>query len=335
MSVWYMPECSYVKPASLDEALKHLCDWADETRIIAGGTDLIPSLRMRLFEPSYLMDIRGIPELNVFEVENDFVRLGAALSLRRLERDPFLQNECPVFVDAIRQVAAPNIRNMGTLGGNICLDTRCHWYNQSYFWRRGIGFCLKKDGTRCHVAPGGQRCWAAFSADTPAVLLPMDAELEIVSPRGERVVPLREFYIHEGRKRLHLSRDELVRAVRIPRDSTDFRGYYFKFRIRQSVDYPLVGVAVLGRKKGKYPDVRIGLTAVNPCPMEYRVPEDVWTEDAEKVIERVAQAVSGLAKPLKTSIHVSMAYRKYLVRVFVRRGLYALLDRPYRPLMAV
>ncbi len=335
MSVWMMPEFSYLRPSTLDEALKHLSDWHEETRILAGGTDLLPSLRMRLFEPAYMLDIRRIPELNQLDIDGEFIRIGAALSLRHLENHPILKEAFPVLVEAIRTIAAPNIRNMGTIGGNICLDTRCHWYNQSYFWRRGVGFCLKKDGSKCHVAPGGKRCWAAFSADSPPVLLGLEAELDIVSPRGERTVLLKDFYIDEGRKRLKLERDEIVRSIRIPRRMAGFRGRYFKFRMRGSVDYPLVGVAVLGRMEGKTPEIRIGLTAVNPRPVLYTVEPEVWSEEPETAIEIVARAAARLAKPLRTTVHVSMDYRKYLVRVFVRRGLYALLNIPYRPLLAV
>ena len=335
MSVWMMPEFSYLCPTTLDEALKHLGEWGEETRILAGGTDLLPSLRMRLFEPAYMLDIRRIPELNRLDIDDEFIHIGAALSLRTLENHPILKEQYPVLVEAIRSIAAPNIRNMGTIGGNICLDTRCHWYNQSYFWRRGIGFCLKKDGSRCHVAPGGNRCWAAFSADSPPVLLGLDAELDIVSPRGERTVRLNDFYIDEGRKRFRLERDEMIRSIRIPRNMAGFQGRYFKFRIRGSVDYPLVGVAVLGRVQGKKHDVRIGLTAVNPRPKLYTVEPEVWSEAPETAIEIVAQKAARLAKPLRTTLHVSMEYRKYLVRVFVRRGLYTLLNIPYRPLVAI
>jgi len=325
VSVWYMPPFDLVMPRDLDAALHHLASWASETRIIAGGTDLLPSMRMRLFEPKYVLSIRHLPELRHIETDDDWLRIGSGVTLNVLCQHPVIARDFPAICKTAGTVAAPNIRNMGTIGGNILLDTRCHWYNQSYFWRKGIGFCLKKDGTVCHVAPGGRQCWAAYSGDTAAALMPLDAHLRLVSPRGERTVPMRNFFVNDGQKRHILQPDELLAEILVPRAMAGYRAQYFKFRIRKSVDYPLVGVCVLVRRhNGRCMDARIGLTAVAPCPRAWTVPRE-WLEDApEEWIPRAVDTVARLAKPLRTSLLVRPDYRRHLVRVYTRRGLEAL-----------
>src|SRR5438270_505727 len=159
-------------------------------QVVAGGTDLIPSLKQRLFTPQYLLDIRGIENLERIRVLPGMgVELGALTTLSMIEDSEYLRRHYPVLREAAMSVASPILRNMGTLGGNICLDTRCLWYNQSLSWRKGCGFCIKKDGDLCHVAPGGEECWAAFSGDTPAALLCLDAEIEIAAASGLRRMP--------------------------------------------------------------------------------------------------------------------------------------------------
>ena len=156
-------------------------------------------MRQKLFEPEYVLDIRHIAELQgIRERQGSGVEIGALTSLTTIEHSDLLRRRYPVLTEAAATVASPVLRNMGTIGGNICLDTRCLWYNQSLTWRKGCGFCIKKDGDLCHVAPGGTKCWAAFSGDTPAGLLCLNAEVEIVSPSGARRIPLREFYTGLG-----------------------------------------------------------------------------------------------------------------------------------------
>ena len=193
---------------------------------------------------------------------------------------------------------------MGTIGGNICLDTRCLWYNQSLTWRKGCGFCIKKDGNLCHVAPGGTKCWAAFSGDTPPALLCLNAEIEIVGPGGTRRIPLREFYTGDGENYRKLLPNELVTRVFLPAESADYRGVYRKLRVRGSIDYPLAGVAVvMKRSNGHVADARIAMTAVNPAPMLVRARR----RDADRESRRRSFGRSGrrpaarTAKPLTTS----------------------------------
>ncbi len=165
-----------------------LAKYPGDTKIVAGGTDLLPSMKQKLFTPPYLLDLRRVGELRGISATEDGVSVGALTPLSEIEHSPLIRRDYAVLHEAVKTVASPVIRNMATLGGNICLDTRCLWYNQSLLWRKSCGFCLKKDGDLCHVAPGGNFCWATFSGDTPPALLCLDAELEIAGPSGTRRV---------------------------------------------------------------------------------------------------------------------------------------------------
>src|SRR6201997_4702838 len=209
-----LPEFKLLRPRTLEEAIRHLADHPSNVPVLAGGTDLIPSLRQKLFEPEYVLDIRHIAELRGIRPQPGVgVEIGALTTLTTIKHSEFLQQHCPVLTEAASTVASPLLRNMGTIGGNICLDTRCLWYNQSLTWRKGCGFCIKKDGDLCHVAPGGAKCWAVFSGDTPPALLCLNAEVEIASSEGTRRIPLGEFYTGDGDTYRKLSPDDLLTRV--------------------------------------------------------------------------------------------------------------------------
>jgi 4-hydroxybenzoyl-CoA reductase subunit beta len=295
-------------------------------RLIAGGTDLIPSMRQKLFEPEFVLDLRGISELRgIRPLPNGGVEIGALTTLREIERSDFLRQHYPVLTEAAATVASPVLRNMGTIGGNICLDTRCLWYNQSLTWRKGCGFCIKKDGDICHVAPGGTKCWAAFSGDTPPALLCLDAELELASAAGSRRIALRHFYTGMGDNYRKLQPNELLTRVFLPASCAGFKGVYRKLRIRGSIDYPLAGVAVaLKRSNGHVSEARIGITAVNPAPMLVTGASELLA--GAVVDEAMAEAVGDLAarmsKPLTTSA-LTPEYRREMIRVFTKRAVLA------------
>jgi 4-hydroxybenzoyl-CoA reductase subunit beta len=222
---------------------------------------------------------------------------------------------------------------MGTLGGNLCLDTRCLWYNQSLSWRKSCGFCLKKDGDLCHVAPGGTRCWAVFSGDTAPALLCLDAELEINGAGGVRRTALRDFYTNVGDARMKLEKDDVLTRIFLPESRAGWRGAYRKLRIRGSIDYPLAGVAVAlkvrnGSSQGNGPvqveDARVAITAVNPAPLLVLGAEHALTGRTvdEHTASVVAELAARTAKPLTTSA-LTPEYRREMVRVFAKRAVLA------------
>ena len=326
-----LPDFKLLRPRSLEEAVGYLAKYAGTSpvqplRIVAGGTDIIPSMRQKLFEPEYVLDIRHIAELRgIRERQGSGVDIGALTALTTIEHSDLVRRRYPVLVEAAATVASPVLRNMGTIGGNICLDTRCLWYNQSLTWRKGCGFCIKKDGDLCHVAPGGTKCWAAFSADTPPALLCLSAEVEIVGPAGARRIPLREFYTGLGDTYRTLQSNELLTRVFLPEATADYRGVYRKLRIRGSIDYPLAGVAVaMKRSNGHVADARVAITAVNPAPMLVKGASDAL--NGKVVDEAIAEAVGALAaktaKPLTTSA-LTPEYRREMIRVFTKRAVLA------------
>jgi 4-hydroxybenzoyl-CoA reductase subunit beta len=331
-----LPQFKLLRPRTLDDAITLLATRGNggvaagdspmsTVRIVAGGTDLIPSMRQKLFEPQYVLDIRHIAELKGIRQQGSCVEIGALTSLTTIEHSIFLQKRYPVLTEAAATVASPLLRNMGTIGGNICLDTRCLWYNQSLTWRKGCGFCIKKDGNLCHVAPGGTKCWAAFSGDTPPALLCLDAEIEIASAAGLRRMPLRDFYTNDGVAYRNLQPNELVTRVFLPESSADYRGIYRKLRVRGSIDYPLAGVAVvIKRSNGHITEARVAVTAVNPAPRLVKGASELL--EGKVIDEALAEAVGDLAaktaKPLTTSA-LTPEYRREMIRVFTKRAVLA------------
>ena len=317
-----LPDFKLLRPRSLTEAIGHLATHADSIRILAGGTDLLPSMRQKLFDSQCLLDIRHLAELKGIRPQPDgSVEIGALTPLTTIERSDFLRQHYPVLPEAAKTVASPVLRNMGTIGGNICLDTRCLWYNQSLAWRKSCGFCIKKDGDLCHVAPSSTKCWAAFSGDTPPALLCLDAGLEVASATGIRRVKLTDFYTGDGVSYRKLAADELVTRIFLPASSSGYHGAYRKLRVRGSIDYPLAGVAiVMKRSNGHIQDARIGITAVNPAPLLVNGATELL--EGKSLTEELAEAAGDLAaktaKPLTTSA-LTPEYRREMIRVFTKR----------------
>jgi 4-hydroxybenzoyl-CoA reductase subunit beta len=321
-----LPQFKLLRPRSFDETMAMLSKHGGNLRVLAGGTDLIPSMRQKLFEPEYVLDLRAVSDLRGIRPHSDgAVEIGALTTLSAIEKSAYLRQHYPVLTESAATVASPVLRNMGTLGGNICLDTRCLWYNQSLTWRKGCGFCIKKDGNICHVAPGGTKCWAAFSADTPPALLCLNTEIEIVGPVGARRVALQDFYTGEGESYRLLQPNELVTRVFLPAASANYRGVYRKLRVRGSIDYPLAGVAVVvKRSSGHVSDARVALTAVNPAPVLVSKVSEMLS--GKTIDEALAEAVGDLAartaKPLTTSA-LTPEYRREMIRVFTKRAVLA------------
>ena len=321
-----LPQFRLLRPRAIEEAVAYLAKHAGNVRVLAGGTDLIPSMRQKLFEPGSVLDLRGLSELRGIRPQtNGVVEIGALTTLSAIEKSTYLRQHYSVLTEAAATVASPVLRNMGTVGGNICLDTRCLWYNQSLTWRKGCGFCIKKDGNLCHVAPGGTKCWAAFSGDTPPALLCLNAEIEITGPDGRRCISLRDFYTGDGENYRKLLPTELVTRVFLPAESADYRGIYRKLRVRGSIDYPLAGVAVaMKRSNGHVADARIAITAVNPAPLLLQQAGEMLIGKAvdEVLADAVGDLAARTAKPLTTSA-LTPEYRREMIRVFTKRAVLA------------
>lgn len=327
-------EYRYHRPRSLAEALE-LLHGRDDALPIAGGTDLVPNMKHRLFTPHHLVALKGIAELQGVRLLDAGgqpvdapgaaaeLAIGACTTLSEVAASPLVQRYFPSLAAAAGQVAGPQIRNQGTLGGNLCLDTRCTYYNQTLFWRQALGFCLKKDGSVCHVTKVGKKCVAAHSADTPPVLMTLGAWVDLADADGERTVRVEDFFVADGVWNTVRRPGELVVRVRIPLPSPRQRAAYRKLRQRHSIDFPLLCVALAAELEpdetvasmslvvsalGSRPRVVAGLEKV---AVGRRLPD---------VAEPVAQQAHKQCHPLENII-VDPEWRRAMVPVLVRRAI--------------
>ncbi len=297
--------------------------WSPEAMYVAGGTDLLPNLKHRLFHPKTLIHIGGIPG-EVVE-EDGAIRIGAGARLSQLAAHPLLLQKLGPLATAAGLVAGPQIRNMGTLGGNILLDTRCLYYNQTEFWRKSLGYCLKAEGSWCHVVGGPKTCVATQSSDTVPVLLCLDAEIFLVGPGGERSLKLRDLYRYNGMDHLSIAKGELLTSVRIPLPGTGFRGSYQKLRTRASIDYPQLSVAFTGCFDGDVPLSLEGVIgAVNPQPKPLKGLDSYLGRPLDDAsIDAIAAQVYKSTRP-QGSVHGDTNWRRQMAVVYTRRALQAL-----------
>lgn len=252
------------RPTRVDEVVALLAAQPG-ARLLAGGTDLIPNLRRGIEQPPLLVDLSRVQGFAEVRIDAAGLTLGAGVSVARLAADD-IASGWRALAEAAREVAAPGHRSVATLGGNLCLDTRCVFYNQSEWWRAANAYCLKRGGDTCHVAPQGKRCHAAFSGDLAPALLALGAEVEAISTRGLRRLPLAELYRDDGAAHLALARDELLLRVHVP--ATAARSGYRKARVRGAIDFPLAGVALaLALRDGALAELRVALTGTNSRPI--------------------------------------------------------------------
>ncbi len=290
---------------------------------IAGGTDLLPNLKHRIIRPENLIGLSGVLETGITETETEWV-IGAGTRLTDLAQSEAV----PALAEAAGLVAGPQIRNMGTIGGNVLLDTRCLYYNQTEFWRKSLGYCLKAEGDWCHVIGGPKTCVAAQSSDTVPVLLAMNASIALLGPGGARRLSLRDLYQFNGMDHLALSPGELLTHVHIPKPSSPMRGTYKKLRRRDSIDFPQVGVAVVAGIEGDtLTSLEIVVGAVNPQPKPIRKLEafigQTLTDDT---IEAIGDLVERQTRPQK-SITGDAAWRRTMAGIFAKRALHELRER--------
>src|SRR5437588_10176439 len=265
-----LPSFTYLGATTVEEAVRRIAEAGPEGMVVASGTDLYPNMKRRQFEPKVLVGLRAIRDLaRISGDRGKGMTVGAGVTLADLAAHPEIAGTYRALALAAGAVSTPPLRNMGTLGGNLCLDTRCNYYNQTYHWRRSIGFCTKKDGDICLVAPGSPRCWAASSTDTAPVTIALDARVRLVGVNGERVVAARELYNDDGIAYLKKAPDEILTEVIIP-PAEGLRSVYLKLRRRGAFDFPILGVAVALRtdSDGTVTYAKIVMAAVQSYPLE-------------------------------------------------------------------
>lgn len=317
-------------PESVNEAVEALR--APEARVLAGGTDLLPTLKRRGAAPERLVSLHLLTALRSIQVDDEAqqLRIGAGVTLGRLSAEPAVAARFPSLAVACAAVASPQIRNRATLGGNIHLDTRCRYVNQSAFWRGSIGGCLKADGDLCHVVPKGRRCVAALSADTVPMLIALGARLRLVGRDGEREVALEDYYGSDGVKHLLTREGELCTEVLVPFAKGPRRSAYVKWRPRASIDFPLVSVALRFDvdAHGVIEGSHVVAGALAAKSRRVAIPDAVRgrSVDDPEVASWVADAAFAQCKPL-ANLPYDPAYRRKLIRVLTRRAMTAL-SRP-------
>jgi len=316
-----LPELTVHRPSTVAEAAAILLAHPD-ARVLAGGTDLVPNLKYGMYETQHLVALRGLSkELRFVREEQGEIRLGALCTLDQLAVDRVVIEKLPALAEACGQIAGPQLRRMGTLGGNVCLDTRCVYINQTHFWRSALGFCLKKDGTVCHVVEGGKRCVAAASNDTAPVLLALGASVKIVSPKGERIVPLEKLYLADGIKNVALEAGELLAEVRVPAAAAQWKQAFFKLRMRAAIDFPALNLAVaaLVDERSNLAEVRVAVSALAARPLLVRGLDELKGRPAdERLAEEIGRRAQAQARPL-TNIAMDPAYRREVLPVLVKR----------------
>jgi 4-hydroxybenzoyl-CoA reductase subunit beta len=318
-----LPPFRHHRPASAPEAARIAAGVGPDAMFVAGGTDLWPNMKRRHQVPTDVVALHSIPGLaGIAGDPREGVTIGAMTTLRSLERDPRLRAAYPAVAEAARLVSTPLLRNLGTLGGNLLLDTRCTYYDQSFEWRESISFCMKKDGAICWVAPGSPRCWAVQSSDCAPLLAAIGAEATLVSARGERRVSVDELYQDDGIRYLTKAPDEVLTQVHLP--AVDgWRAAYHKLRRRGTFDFPVLGVGVwLRRERDGIADVRIRIGGAGSRPLAATEAEKILRGEAitDERIDAAAQAAAKVARPMANTDHEA-AWRKKVTPVFVARAL--------------
>ncbi len=292
---------------------------------VAGGTDLFPKLKRRQFEVDTLIGLDFLPR-----GVNEGV-IGAGVTLSDASRDAGLRERFPGYAQAAGLVSSPPLRNAGTIGGNLCVDTRCNYYDMTYEWRKAAGFCIKKDGDICLVAPSSPRCWAVSSSDTAPMAIALDGVVTLAGPDGEREAPVAALYRDDGIDYLAKQPAEVVTGLRL-RAQAGTRSAYVKLRRRGSIDFPIAGAAVAARLEGDVvASCRVVLSAVASRPLEANAASQFLEGrrlDAETLRE-AADLAAGPAKPLDNA-DLSHFWRKRMVRVVVEQALAAISDQSAR-----
>jgi 4-hydroxybenzoyl-CoA reductase subunit beta len=331
-----LPRFHYLAPASLAEAARALADAGPSAMVLAGGTDLFPNMKRRQQTPGTVIGLRGIAALHARTAEpGRGIAIGALTRLSAIEHDPAIAAAWPALARAASLVATPPIRNMATLGGNLCLDTRCSYYDQSQEWRAAIGYCMKREGDTCWVAPGSDRCWAVSSSDTAPVLCALGAEVVLVSAAGERRIAASELFADDGIQHLTRRADEILTEIHVPAPAEGERSAYVKLRRRGSFDFPVLGIAVRARlgaggaAGAPVEAARIFVGGAGSRPQEARAAAErligrVLDEDA---IREVAGLIARVAKPMQNT-DFSLSWRKSVARAYAARALRELAGGP-------
>jgi 4-hydroxybenzoyl-CoA reductase subunit beta len=319
-----LPRFSYRAPETIAEAADLLASAPPGgVMVLAGGTDLLPNMKRRQQTPAMLVGLRRIGALRRLRKVEDGFSIGAGVTLTELVQSAALRRDLAGLWQAAAQVATPHLRNMGTLGGNLCLDTRCNYYDQSYEWRKAIDFCMKRDGKTCWVATSSPRCLAVSSTDTAPILVALGATVTLASAAGERRLDLTSLYANDGIHYLTRRADELLTEIQVPAPAGT-RSAYWKLRRRGAFDFPVLSVAVVVRldSHGAVEAARLVLGAVASRPVEAErgAAALIGQPLSDAVIEAAAELAAVAARPMDNT-DFSLVWRKRMARELVSYAL--------------
>jgi 4-hydroxybenzoyl-CoA reductase subunit beta len=321
-----LPDFSYRAPKSARETVKILAGEGPAAQVVAGGTDLYPNMKRRQVEPKTVVGLKGVKGLRgATWRKGGALRIGPLATLRALEHDAKIRKRLPGLHEAVASISTPILRNMGTIGGNVCLDTRCFYLNQNFEWRRAIHHCLKCGGDTCWTAPGSDKCWAVNSSDTVPVLIALGATFQLLGPEGPREITAEEMFgATDGRTWLTRRPDELLTDILIPPQGKS-RSVYLKVRRRGAFDFPVLGVAARIEGNGTVERADLVLNAIGPAPLRCREAELALVGralDDDAIAEAADLAAKG-GKPLDNTDFMP-SWRKKMIRVHVRRAILAI-----------
>src|SRR5262245_22049506 len=319
-----LPEFNYIQPRTLKQATKAMAELGPDALLVAVGSDVSAKMIRRQFTPRHLISLAPLRELKGIRQTKDGLWIGAGESLTAVSNHRVVAKRLPALAHAAESVSTPQLSNMGTIGGNVFVDTRCKYYDQTFFWHQPVGFCMKKDGGICLVAPASAKCAAIASSDTSPVVVSLSAEAVLISPRGERRCKLAELYRDDGINYSAKAPDEVLKGLLIPPRSLEMRNAYLKLRRRGSFDFPILGVAATmdTDEQGHCRDVSVVLTAVASAPK--MISEAATLLQGKKVtaelIDAAADAAAKAAHPLDNA-DLDYWYRKRMAKVYTQRAL--------------
>ncbi|MFB3885053.1 MAG: xanthine dehydrogenase family protein subunit M [Thermodesulfobacteriota bacterium] len=320
-----LPEFEFFQPHSLQEVFSILGTHDRKAALLAGGTALLVGLRYRLSRPSALIGLKELSALDYVDRNGSGgLVIGSMVTLESLGRSPLILNDYPSLAQAIQLVAVPSVRHKATIGGNLCLDTRCIYYNQSEFWRRGLKACFKLGGDICNAVENGRHCQAVYQGDLAPVLIVLGAEVKIASTKGEKIIPLADFFTGGGEKPNVLKPGEILVEVQLPALGRGTSAVYEKLRVREGMDFPMAGVAVMVKRnpEGIIERARLVLGAVGSSPKEVLKAARLLEgqKPADDLIERVSREAGERAAPAE-NLMMDAGYRKKMVAVLAGRAL--------------
>ena len=326
-----LPRFEHLSPTTVEEACILLDQFAPEARILAGGTDLLVALKLKNIQPTHLISLKGINELKGINYEEeDGLKIGGMTPLYRVRQHPLVREHYYALAQAISVLGSPQIQRMGTLGGNLCLNTRCFFYNQSSKWRKHRSVCLKMGGDVCHVISKGKKCFAVFCADTPPALMALGAKVKLASSKGVRWITVKNLYTGDGKEPSALHPSEILTQIQLP-PITEQVSTYLKYRIRGSIDFPLVGVAAKIAFNARWDtciEAKVIVNAVGPAPVEVREAEPFLKNSllSHEVIRKAAEMAVVASHPV-ANIDSTPTYRRAMAGILTQKALEELIKQ--------